>query len=165
MTTKTVISKDLANKKIHVTREFAAPVEKVWKAWTESSILDKWWAPKPWRAETKILDFKEGGLWLYSMNGPNGESSWCRVDFRAIKPQQSFATTARFCDEEGNADSSFPAMHWVIAFHATEAGAKVEVEIAFDDEADMEKIIAMGFEAGFSMGLGNLDELLQLNAI
>ena len=36
----------------------------------------------------------------------------------------------------------------------------VDVEISFTREADMEKIIAMGFEAGFTMALGNLDELL-----
>ena len=42
MTNNTLITKDLANKKLHVTREFGAPVEKVWKAWTESELLDKW---------------------------------------------------------------------------------------------------------------------------
>jgi hypothetical protein len=36
----------------------------------------------------------------------------------------------------------------------------VEVEINFDKEADIETIIAMGFEAGFTSALGNLDALL-----
>lgn len=159
MTTETVISKDLANKKIHVTRGFAAPVEKVWKAWTESSILDKWWAPKPWKAETKSLEFKEDGTWLYQMVGPNGEGSWCRVDFKSVTPQQSFSSTTRFCDENGNPDDTFPAMHWMANFQAVEGGTEVKVDITFDSESDLEKIVAMGFEAGFTMALGNLDEL------
>ena len=38
---------------------------------------------------------------------------------------------------------------------------KVEVEITFAKTADLEKIIEMGFEAGFKAGLENLDELLE----
>ena len=53
--------KDLPNKKITVTRHFNAPLDQVWKAWTESELLDQWWAPKPFKAETKFMDFKVGG--------------------------------------------------------------------------------------------------------
>ncbi|MDB4922730.1 SRPBCC domain-containing protein [Mucilaginibacter sp.] len=160
MINNTVISKDLVNRKLHVTREFNAPVSRIWKAWTESSILDKWWAPKPWRTETKTMDFKEGGLWLYSMVGPEGERHWCRVDFKTIDPEQSLTIVDCFCDENGNVDDSMPLMYWLIEFKATETGTKVEVTITFDKEADLEKIIEMGFEGGFTMALGNLDEVL-----
>jgi hypothetical protein len=40
-------------------------------------------------------------------------------------------------------------------------GTKVKVEITFASEADMQKIIEMGFEAGFTAAHGNLDEVLQ----
>ncbi|MDB5149731.1 MAG: hypothetical protein JWQ57_3751, partial [Mucilaginibacter sp.] len=56
-----VFTKDLQNKKINVVRTFNAPLNLVWQAWTESDILDQWWAPKPYRAETKLMDFREGG--------------------------------------------------------------------------------------------------------
>ena len=77
---QTTITKDLANKKIIVTREFDAPIEDVWKAWTERNILDEWWAPKPWKARTKSMEFKPGGRWLYAMVGPNGEEHWVVLD-------------------------------------------------------------------------------------
>jgi uncharacterized protein YndB with AHSA1/START domain len=156
----TVISKDLTNKKLHVTRTFAAPLDKVWKAWTVSEILDKWWAPKPWKAVTKTMDFREGGLWLYYMLGPNGEQHWCRVDFEAINNQISFAATSAFCDENGNINGSMPLMHWFNQFKADGDHTVVEASISFDKEADMQAIITMGFEGGFSMGLNNLEELL-----
>ena len=69
---KTIYAKDLPNKKMFVTREFAGTLEDVWEAWTDSNILDQWWAPKPWKAKTKTMDFREGGFWLYSMIGPDG---------------------------------------------------------------------------------------------
>jgi uncharacterized protein YndB with AHSA1/START domain len=161
MTNNTLITKDLANKKLHVTREFSAPVEKVWKAWTASELLDKWWAPKPWRAETKSFDFKEGGFWLYAMIGPDGTTAWCRVGFETIITGSSFSAINSFSYEDCNIDKNFPIMHWLVVFAATATGTKVEVDITFDNEADLEKIVGMGFEAGFTMGLGNLDELLK----
>lgn len=160
MTHKTEILKDLANRKLNITREFSAPVEKVWRAWTESDLLDKWWAPKPWKTETKSMDFKSGGTWIYYMAGPNGEKSYCRVDFNDVAPKNSFAATSSFADEDGNINKDFPSMHWHNEFKATPTGSKVEIAITFDSDDDLQKIVAMGFEAGFTMGLGNLDELL-----
>lgn len=157
---ETRITRDLVGKKLTVIREFRAPVALVWKSWTESALLDKWWAPRPWRAETKTLDFREGGMWLYAMIGPDGTTAWCRVDFKTIVPGKSFTAENGFCDEDGNINTSFPRMRWFVEFKPTATGSEVDVLIGFDDEADMQKIIDMGFETGFTMGLGNLDELL-----
>ncbi len=158
---QTTISKDAANKKLIVVREFDAPLEEVWKAWTDSNMLDKWWAPKPWKAKTKTMDFREGGLWLYSMVGPDGTESYCRVDFKTIVQNKSYTGDGAFCDENGNITHDIPGMHWKSEFSPTDTGTRVEVEITFATEADMEKIIEMGFEAGFTMAHGNLDELLK----
>jgi uncharacterized protein YndB with AHSA1/START domain len=85
-TKETIYSKDAANKKIKVVREFDASVEQVWKAWTERELLDQWWAPKPWKANTQSMDFRNGGLWLYYMEGPDGSRHYCRVDYKSIIP-------------------------------------------------------------------------------
>ncbi|HTH83696.1 MAG TPA: SRPBCC domain-containing protein [Mucilaginibacter sp.] len=160
MTNNTIITKDLPNRKINVTRPFAATVDKVWKAFTDSTVLDQWWAPRPWRAETKTMNFTEGGYWLYCMISPEGDQkAWCKVSFHTIVPGQSFTSTANFCDEDGNINEDFPAMHWLVKFEATATGAQVVVDISFDNDADMNKIVEMGFEGGFTMALGNLDEL------
>jgi len=160
MINKAVFTKNMANKTIHVVREFAAPTDKVWKAFTESDILDKWWAPKPWKAETITMNFTEGGLWHYCMAGPNGEKHYSRVDFESINTPQSFSATTNFCDAEGNKVPNFGPSHWNNEFMPTQTGSKVEVTITFDDEASMQKLVEMGFEGGFSMGLNNLDEVL-----
>ena len=52
-------------------------------------------------------------------------------------------------------------MHWKNEFIATGTGTKVEVEVTFASEADMQKIVEMGFEVGFTAAHGNLDELLK----
>lgn len=103
---------DKANNQIKVERSFNAPVDLVWKAWTTAEILDQWWAPWPWRAQTKHMDFREGGYWLYAMVGPNYEKHWSRADFIKIKPQQFFSAMDGFCDENGTLNTSLPRNQW-----------------------------------------------------
>ena len=163
MTTKplTHFEKNLANKRITVTREFAAPVENVWKAWTDSALLDRWWAPKPWKAITKSMDFRVGGYWLYCMAGPDGTNAWARVDYLSIEPLKGFTAQDSFCDEAGIKTSDFPSMKWENRFLRIGATTRVEIEINFASEADIRKITEMGFEEGFTAALVNLDELLE----
>jgi uncharacterized protein YndB with AHSA1/START domain len=157
---ETVFSKDIENQKLTVVRSFDAALEQVWKAWTKGEILDQWWAPKPYRAETKIMDFKEGGLWLYSMIGPKGDISWCKESFKTIDPHKSITNSVCFCDEAGNENPDFPVMYWKKEFSQTGSDTTVTVEITFAKETDLETIIKMGFQEGFTAGLSNLDAYL-----
>lgn len=62
-----VFTKDIGNKKLTVVRALDASLERVWAAWTTSEIPDQWRAPKPYKAETRSMNFTEGGRWLYCM--------------------------------------------------------------------------------------------------
>jgi uncharacterized protein YndB with AHSA1/START domain len=156
-------SVDKENKKIKIEREFAAPVSKVWAAWTESQQLDKWWAPKPWKAKTKVMDFREGGYWLYAMIGPNGEEHWARADFKSIKPLKSFSGQDAFCDKDGKVDSDLPSSFWTNTFTEESNSTVVHSEISYDKISDLEKIMEMGFKEGLTSAMENLDQLLSSN--
>jgi uncharacterized protein YndB with AHSA1/START domain len=160
MTNNFVFEKDLAAKKIHVIREFNAPIEKVWKAWTEPDQLEKWWGPKPWTAITKSMDFTVGGVWLYYMAGPEGQKFWSHVKFTAIENGSRFATDTAFCDENGIVATGARAGHWDNKFVALSDKTRVVVDISFDEESTIKMMVEMGFEGGFTMGLNQLDELL-----
>src|SRR5450432_2952865 len=157
---QTQFDKDLPNKKLTVTRLFDASPEDVWMAWTRSELLDQWWAPKPWKTETKSMDFRVGGCWHYAMVGPDQAKHWGRIDFEKIDFPNSFQVSNYFCDEDAKKNNEFPTMHWVNAFQPTETGTQVIVEISFTKDADIRMIVEMGFEAGFTSALGNLDQYL-----
>ena len=159
-TKETMISEDLANNKLLVVREFDAPLEQVWKAWTESDLLDQWWAPKPWKAKTQSMDFSEGGTWFYCMEGPEGEKQYCRADYQKIVPQSTFTGVDAFCDEDGIESGEMPSMHWKCEFSEAGSGTQVRVELSFATREDMNKIVEMGFKEGFTAAHANLDELL-----
>ena len=151
---------DKENKTIMVKREFNADLHSVWKAWTTAELLDQWWGPQPWRAETKTMDFREGGYWLYAMVGPEGERHWARADYISIVVEKYIRIMDGFCDEHGTLNPAFPQNIWENTF--TEKGeiAIVECKLSFEKLEDLETIIAMGFKEGFTVGLNQLEQLL-----
>lgn len=104
------IAKDLSQKKIVISRDFDTDLQALWKAYTDSSILDQWWAPRPWKAATKSMDFQEGGHWLYAMVSPEGEKHWGKVLYGKIVPLASFIADDMFCDEQGKPNTGMPRM-------------------------------------------------------
>jgi len=160
MTNNLIFEKDASSKKIHVVRQFNAPIEKVWKAWTDPDVLEKWWGPNPWVAKTKSMDFKAGGAWLYAMEGPEGQKHWNYVKFIAIEDGSRFSADAVFSDENGNAAPGAPVAHWDNKFIAVGKKTEIVVDLSFDEEADFKMLVEMGFEGGFTMGLNQLEELL-----
>ncbi len=150
---------DKKNCKVQVVREFAAPLSQVWDAWTQKEILDKWWAPKPYQTVTLGIDFSTGGYWSYKMLSPEGDAHYCRADYSEVIPQKSFSGLDAFCNAEGNINMDFPRQKWNVNFEEQGSKTVVTIEIQYEKLEDLEKIIGMGFKEGFTMALGNLDEL------
>ncbi|MDJ1493046.1 SRPBCC domain-containing protein [Cytophagaceae bacterium DM2B3-1] len=151
---------DKDQNKIHVKRTFDTPLNKVWAAWTDSKLLDQWWAPKPWKAVTKSMEFQEGGYWLYAMVGPEGEKEWARTDYKQITPYQKFSAQDGFCDEQGTVNTSLPRSLWTNAFTEADNTTKVTIEISYDKLEDLESILQFGFQEGFTIALQELDVFL-----
>lgn len=160
ITKESIFKKDLENKKMYITREFEATVEKVWRCWTEPELLDQWWAPEPYKAVTVKMNFVVGGMWLYYMLSPEGDKMYAKADYLAIEKDKSYQATDAFCDERGNDNGQFPGMKWKVDFNSLGVSTRVDIEITFSSIENMEKIIEMGFKEGFTMAHGNLDRLL-----
>ena len=57
---------------IHINRIYDAPVELVWDAWTDPEQVAKWWGPRGFTLTTHSKDLRPGGIWHYTMHGPDG---------------------------------------------------------------------------------------------
>jgi len=153
-------SVDKENKTITVKREFAAEVALVWQAYTQSEILDRWWAPRPWKARTKTMDFREGGSWHYAMVGPEGEEHWALANYITIQPQKNFTGLDAFADAEGNVNKDLPQSKWDVNFTDKGEVTLVEFRITFSDLAQLETTLQMGFKEGLTAAMEGLEELL-----
>ncbi len=148
------------NSTIHIIREFDADLGLVWQAWTTPELLDQWWGPQPWRAETKTMDFREGGFWLYAMVSPEGEKHYSKACFLSIVKEKSFASKGGFSDENGTINPAFPQNLWENNFIPLDNKVRVDMLLTYDTLADLEKEIEMGFKEGMAVDFDQLDKLL-----
>lgn len=153
-------SVDRKSKTIKVKREFEAELPLVWDAYTKSEILDQWWAPKPWKARTKTMDFREGGHWLYAMVGPESEEHWALTEYQTIEIQKKYTGLDAFADAKGKVNQEMPRSKWEVTFTDKGAITLLNFHISFDDLAQLETTLQMGFKEGFTIAMEGLDELL-----
>jgi uncharacterized protein YndB with AHSA1/START domain len=59
---------------IRTSKAFAAPREAVFSAFENPERLAKWWGPDGFHNTFEVFDFKPGGVWRFTMHGPNGSS-------------------------------------------------------------------------------------------
>ncbi len=149
------------DKTIHITREFNAELGQVWRAWTTPELLDQWWAPKPYHIETRTLDLKVGGLWLYAMVSPENDKTWCKADYKAIETGKSLSWLDAFCDENGIENTDKPRSFWTNNFSENNGLTTVNITLKHDTLEDVEAMIEMGFKEGLTMALENLDQYLE----
>jgi len=149
---------DKSTKTVFVTREFDAELSLVWDAFTKQEILDQWWAPKPWAAKTKFMNFEVGGRRFYAMVSPEGQEHWSLQKFTSISPKTNFKMLNAFADKDENPD--LPGSEWDLNFKEQNGTTKVDIAIYNESLTRMERMIEMGFQGGFTMGLQQLDELL-----
>jgi PhnB protein len=145
---------------VTVERVFDAPLEMVWSAWTESRYLDQWWGPQPFHVETKSQDFRDGGVWLYAMVGPEGQKFWGSQHYSRINPRKHYSFRSLFCDENGVVSPGTTGSNWLNTFTEQNGVTLVTNEIRTDSIEHLEAQLQRGFKEGFSVGLDQLAELL-----
>lgn len=145
---------------ISVKREFAAKRQLVWDCYTKSELLEQWFAPKPFTAETKSMDFSEGGHWHYAMVSPEGSKHWGYTEYQTIKPIDFYTTKDGFADESGTINPQLPRANWKVEFGDMEKHTLVQTLITYESLKALETVIKMGMKEGYAATLVQLDELL-----
>ena len=116
---------------VTIEREFASPVEMLWKAWTDEELAKKWWGPEHFTAPIIKMDLRVGGKYLFAMHGPAG-SQWDKNLYSAgvykeIVPNKKLVISDYFSDENGNHTS--PTEHGL----ESDMPEEMEVTILFED--------------------------------
>jgi uncharacterized protein YndB with AHSA1/START domain len=84
-----------------VTRTFDAPAESVWKAWSDSGYVKRWWGPTGFTAPVANMDFREGGTSLVCMRAPGGQDFYNTWTYRKIVPLKLIEFTLDWADKDG----------------------------------------------------------------
>lgn len=90
---------------IVLTRVFDAPVEAVWKAWTDPEEVKKWWGPRNFTSHSCAIDFREGGKFVFHMRAPkemNNADFYTAGVYKKIAPLEYIEFTQGLSDSAGN---------------------------------------------------------------
>ncbi|WP_216843467.1 SRPBCC family protein [Phytoactinopolyspora alkaliphila] len=133
-----------ADREIVITRTIEAPRDLVFTAFTDVRHLAQWWGPNGFTTTTRAFEFREGGVWEFTMHGPDGTDYPEWITWREIvRPERivlrhgesaddpnAFESILTF-DDEGEATvvvmrTIFPTAELrdqaVLKFHAIEGG-------------------------------------------
>lgn len=89
----------MANNSVKLHRVFAAPVEKVFKAFTDADALASWIPPYGFVGKVHRMDFKIGGSYKMSFtNFTTGSSHSFGGDYLEIVPNELLKYTDKFDD-------------------------------------------------------------------
>jgi uncharacterized protein YndB with AHSA1/START domain len=71
-------------------RDYAAPPERVWRAWTDPKALKHWWIPAPGEAVSVAeLDVRVGGRFRICFGGADGNEHECAGVYKEVaKPKK-----------------------------------------------------------------------------
>jgi uncharacterized protein YndB with AHSA1/START domain len=84
-----------------ITREFDAPLERVWRAWTEPAQLVRWFFPAHCTPKDPLFDVRPGGALRYTFIGDDGTPHRMRGVFEEIAPCERLVFTHGWADPDG----------------------------------------------------------------
>ena len=103
-------------------REFAHPVEAVFKAWTDSEALSQWMGPGEVKCPDAQMDAREGGIYVFPMITPDGKNPVVRGTILELVPNRKLRFTWAWDHEDGSAGQR---MEVNLDFHETDTGTRL----------------------------------------
>jgi uncharacterized protein YndB with AHSA1/START domain len=86
--TATASSQAAPDREIVVSRTIEGPRQLVFAAFTDPEHLAHWWGPNGFTTTTHSFEFRPGGVWDFSMHGPDGTDYPNRIEWREIVPPE-----------------------------------------------------------------------------
>lgn len=134
-------------------RVFDAPVDLVWRCWTEQEHLAKWSAPRGYSIAQGEGDVRPGGKWRCCMMAPDGTALWLGGVYREIVPHKLIVMTHVWDDENGR-----PGVETVVTVRFEDLGKRTRLTLeqtGFDSDESRD-----GHREGWSECLDILGEHL-----
>src|SRR5437867_5714630 len=78
---------------ILITREFDAPKQLVYKAFTTPELVKRWWNAKRGEVTVAEIDLRVGGKWRYVMIADDGSEVGFHGEYREIVPNAPLVST------------------------------------------------------------------------
>ncbi|UKN01207.1 SRPBCC domain-containing protein [Paracrocinitomix mangrovi] len=95
----------IEDNEITYTRLFNAPIHLVWEAWSKVELREKWFGPNGFTITTFQHQFSQGGIWKFTMHGPDGTDFPNKIEF--VKINEPTLIMYKHVDDEDTEAISF----------------------------------------------------------
>ncbi len=156
----TSVEKDLDTLTLTIVADFAAPLERVWAAYTDPRQIERFWGPPTYPATFTRHDAAAGGRSVYSMTGPDGDTHGGYWEWKAVDAPHSFEVVDGFLTDDGEPNTELPTIPMRFAFESTDTGTRLTTTSQFGSLDQLEQLIAMGMEEGTREAMAQIDDVL-----
>ncbi len=131
-----------------LTRTIDASPDKLFRAWTEPSLIKKWFAPLPLTTPHAETDLRPGGSSFIIMRMPDGTEIPCRGVYLEVVPNRRLVSTDAY--SSAWIPSEKPFMTLDLSFEEIAPGKTLYTATAYHwNEADRLTHEKMGFHEGW----------------
>ena len=150
-----------ADTQILVTREFDAPKDLVFKAYTTPELISRWWTSKRGTMKVCEVDLRVGGKWRYVMDADSGFEVAFHGAYREIVPDERIVNTETFEGAFSEGHQYSPEDYTLNTLTLSEVDGRTHLtlltECATKEVRDL--IIESGMEGGMQDGFDLLEEI------
>lgn len=152
-------------KQLNFERTYAAPIETVWRAWTEPELLRRWWGPDKTTVPECEIDLQVGGTLRIVMEageemGKYAGTRWPMAgELTVVDPSTHLAYDARSWTE-GEEDTTTIEHTNDVTLRSTGEGTAVTLAVTITDVGSKAKMAAFGMKWGYKAQLDKLTALL-----
>lgn len=152
--TKTTVTANPGRHDIHMTRDFGAPRELVFKAFTDPQLLVKWWGQKNSTTIVDKMDAKQGGIWRYVQHESDGNEYAFHGVYHAVTAPELIVYTFEFEGMPGH------VLLETITFEDINGKTRLTDSSVFQTVEARDGMLQAGMEVGANESFDLLEELL-----
>ena len=147
-----------ADRELMLTRLIDAPREKLYRAWTDPTLLKQWFAPLPYITPVAELDVRPGGSAFIVMRGPDGKDLPNHGVYLEVVPNQRLVSTDAYT--KAWEPSEKPFMTLILTFEDEGGKTRYTARVRHWTVADCEAHEKMGFHQGWGICADQLTALV-----
>jgi uncharacterized protein YndB with AHSA1/START domain len=152
----TLVLNATSEREVVGTRVFDAPRELVFRAFTDPTLVPRWWSP--YQATTvERMDVRVGGTWRYIDRLPNGEELAFSGEYREVTPPARIARTFNF----ELIGPGHEAVETIVLEELEDGRTRMTNIMTFLSVQDRDGMLESGMETGYTKSLLQLAELLE----
>ena len=147
------------DKQILIEREFDAPKELVYKAYTTPELIKRWWSGQHGAVTSVDIDLRVGGAWRYVMVANEGFEVAFHGEFREIVPDERIVTTEVYEAPESDDMPHFEDPLTIITFSEADGRTTLAQLMRCHTKELRDLIMDSGMEGGMQESMDALEEV------